>query len=149
MSRRVAIALGRRGLDIACRQLAGRVSRGVTRLKDSEVVQMAVGEAAAAIEAASLLLYEGRRATTEAVSSGRHIAEAEALATRRDMVFAQHQVASAVDRLCEAGGARWVYDEDPLGAIRRDLTTIVTHHAASRQAAYAAYGRALLEAAGG
>jgi hypothetical protein len=30
--------------------------------------------------------------------------------------------------------------------IRRDVTTIVTHHAASRQAAYAAYGRLLLEA---
>jgi alkylation response protein AidB-like acyl-CoA dehydrogenase len=141
----VAIALGRRGLDIACRQLAGRVSRGVTRLKDSEVVQMAVGEAAAAIEAATLLLYVGRRATTEAVSSGRRIAEAEALGPRRDMVFAQHQVAAAIDRLCELAGARWVYDEDPLGAIRRDLTTIVTHHAASRQAAYAAYGRALLD----
>jgi len=28
----VAIALGRRALDIACRSLAGRVSRGVTRL---------------------------------------------------------------------------------------------------------------------
>ncbi|HVH77177.1 MAG TPA: acyl-CoA dehydrogenase family protein [Stellaceae bacterium] len=141
----VAIALARRGLDIACRTLAGRVSRGVTRLKDSEAVQMAVGEAAAAIEAATLLLYEGRRATTEAVSSGRHIAEAEALGSRRDMVFAQHQAAWALDRLCEAAGARWVYDDDPLGMIRRDVTTIVTHHAASRQAAYAACGRALLD----
>ena len=142
----VAIALARRGLDVACRTLAGRVSRGVTRLKDSEAVQMAVGEAAAAIEAATLLLYEGRRATTEAVSCGRHIAEAEALGSRRDMVFAQHQAAWALDRLCEAAGARWVYDDDPLGMIRRDVTTIVTHHAASRQAAYAAYGRLLLEA---
>jgi len=41
-------------------------------------------------------------------------------------------------------GARWVYDSDELGAIRRDVMTILTHHAASRQAAMAPYGRLLL-----
>jgi len=28
-------------------------------------------------------------------------------------------------------GARWVYDNDEIGAIRRDVMTILTHHAAS------------------
>jgi hypothetical protein len=41
-------------------------------------------------------------------------------------------------------GARWVYDNDELGAIRRDVMTILTHHAASRQAAMAPYGKMLL-----
>jgi len=41
-------------------------------------------------------------------------------------------------------GARWVYDSDALGAIRRDVMTILTHHAASRQAAMAPYGKMLL-----
>src|SRR5271169_3312957 len=49
----VAIALGRRALDIACASLSRRVSRGVTRVAESEVVQMAIGEAAAAIDAAT------------------------------------------------------------------------------------------------
>src|SRR5437660_3550037 len=49
----VAIALGRRALDAACRALAGRVSRGVTKVAQSEVVQMAVGEAATAIDIAT------------------------------------------------------------------------------------------------
>src|SRR5215813_10685960 len=44
----VAIALGRRALDVVCAELARRVSRGVTKLAESEVVQMAIGEAAAA-----------------------------------------------------------------------------------------------------
>src|SRR5436853_611793 len=56
----VAIALGRRALDIACAALAGRVSRGVTKLAESEVVQMAIGEAAAAIDVATMLLHTGR-----------------------------------------------------------------------------------------
>src|SRR6266436_4742992 len=88
----VAIALGRRALDIACAALAGRVSRGVTKVADSEVVQMAIGEAAAAIDVATLLLHTGRDASTDAVSSGRRIAMVEALRARRDMTWAQHQV---------------------------------------------------------
>ena len=140
----VAIALGRRALDIACAALAGRVSRGVTRVAQSEVVQMAIGEAAAAVDVATLLLHTGREASTAAVSSGRKITEAEALRARRDMVYAQHQVSWALERLCEMDGTRWVYDNDQLGAIRRDVMTILTHHAASRQAAMAPYGKMLL-----
>ena len=40
--------------------------------------------------------------------------------------------------------ANRVYDSDELGAIRRDVMTILTHHAASGQAAMAPYGRLLL-----
>src|SRR6516225_7832863 len=140
----VAIALGRRALDIACAALARRVSRGVTKVAESEVVQMAIGEAAAAIDVATMLLHTGRDYSTAEVSSGRRITEAEASRARRDMVYAQHQVGWALDRLCELDGARWVYDNDQLGAIRRDVMTILTHHAASRQAAMAPYGRMLL-----
>ena len=120
------------------------MSRGVTKVAQSEVVQMAIGEAAAAIDVATLLLHTGREASTAAVSSRRRITEAEALRARRDMVYAQHQVGWAIDRLCELDGARWVYDNDQLGAIRRDVMTILTHHAASRQATMAPYGRMLL-----
>src|SRR6201990_2183266 len=71
----VAIALGRRALDIACSALASRVSRGVTKLAESEVAQMAIGEAAAAIDVATMLLHSGRESSTAAVSSGRKITE--------------------------------------------------------------------------
>jgi 3-hydroxy-9,10-secoandrosta-1,3,5(10)-triene-9,17-dione monooxygenase len=145
----VCIALGQRALDLACKTLAGRVSRGVTRLAESEVVQMAVGEAAAAIDVAAQLLHTGRRTSTDAVNSGRKITMAEALKARRDMVYAQHQVGWALERLCELSGARWVYDSDPLQEIRRDVMTILTHHAASRQAAMAPYGHMLLSRGGG
>ena len=140
----VAIALGRRALDIACAALAGRVSRGVTKVAESEVAQMAIGEAAAAIDVATVLLHTGRESSTAAVSSGRRITGAEALRARRDMTFAQHQVGWALERLCELSGARWLYDTDPLQEIRRDVMTILTHHAASRQAAMVPYGRMLL-----
>ena len=140
----VAVALGRRALDAACQSFAGRVSRGVRRLADSEFVQLTLGEASAAIDTARMLLHTGREASTAAVSSGRRITEAEALRARRDMTYAQHQVGWAVDRLCELSGARSVYDGDPLQEIRRDLTTVLTHTAASRVAAMVPYGHMLL-----
>ncbi len=121
----------------------------MTKVAESEVVQMVIGEAAAAIDVATLLLHEGRESSTAAVSSGRKITGAEALRARRDMVYAQHQVGWALERLCELDGARWVYDSDQLGAIRRDVMTILTHHAASRQAAMAPYGHMLLTAGRG
>jgi alkylation response protein AidB-like acyl-CoA dehydrogenase len=145
----VCIALGRRALDLVSNALSDRVSRGVTRVAESEVVQMALGEAAAAIDTATLLLHSGRRSSSEAVGSGRKISEAEALRARRDMVYAQHLVGWALERLCEVAGARWVYAGDPLQAIRRDVMTILTHHAASRQAAMVPYGRMLLGHASG
>jgi alkylation response protein AidB-like acyl-CoA dehydrogenase len=140
----VCIALGRRALELASKDLSTRMSRGVTRMADSEVVQMTLGEAAAAIDAATLLLHHGRDFSTDAVSSGRRITEAEAHRARRDMVYAQHQVGWALERLCELSGARWVYDTDPLQEMRRDVMTILTHHAANRAAAFAPYGHVLL-----
>jgi len=141
----VAIALGRIALDLVCSALPGRLSRGVTDLAASEVVQMAMGEASAAVDVAAMLLHTGRWSSTEALDSGRSITEAEVLRARRDMTFAQHQDGWAVDRLCEVTGARWVYDTDPLQAIRRDVMTLLTHHAASRQAAMVPYDRLLLD----
>jgi alkylation response protein AidB-like acyl-CoA dehydrogenase len=145
----VCIALGGRALEVVCRALPSRLSRGVTKLAESEIVQITLGEAAAAIDAATTLLHHGRDLTSAEVSSGRRIAPAEALRMRRDMVWAQHQIGRAVEQLCELCGARWVYDSDPLQEIRRDVMTILTHHAANRQAAYAPYGSLLLGNAAG
>jgi alkylation response protein AidB-like acyl-CoA dehydrogenase len=140
----VAIALGRRALELVCRDLSTRISRGVNKMAESEFVQATIGEAAAAIDAATLALHHGRDHSTAEVSSGRQITEAEALRARRDMVYAQHQIGGALERLCELSGARWVYDSDPLQEMRRDVMTILTHHAASRPAAFAPYGHMLL-----
>jgi len=141
----VPIALARRALDVACRSFAGRVSRGVRRLSESEFVQITLGEASAAIDAATAMLHGGRETSTAEVSSGRRIGEAEAMRARRDMTWAQHQAAWGLEKLCELSGARSVYNDDPLQQMRRDVMTTLTHTAASRQAAFAPYGQLLLD----
>jgi hypothetical protein len=66
-----AIALGRRALDFTCAALANRVSRGATRVAESEVVQMALGEDAAAIDVATKLLRLDRRINSGRLSDDR------------------------------------------------------------------------------
>jgi 3-hydroxy-9,10-secoandrosta-1,3,5(10)-triene-9,17-dione monooxygenase len=141
----VSIALGRRALTVAIAALRGRLSRGVVRMAASEFVQVALAEAAAAIEAATLTLWSGRDAAETLVAAGAPIAQEAELRARRDMTYAQHQVQWAIERLVEVCGARSVYDADPLGAIRRDILTLLTHVVASRQAAMARWGRWALE----
>ena len=137
----VAIALGNRALAVALAGLRGRVSRGVARMAESEFVQMAVAEAAAMIDAATLTMHSGRAAAEALVAKAEPIPSDVVMRTRRDMTHAQHQVQRAVEMLVEVCGARAVYDAEPLAAIRRDLLTVLTHNVASRQAAMGAWGK--------
>lgn len=137
----VSIALGRRALTVALAGLHGRVSRGVRRMAASEFVQMAVAEAAASIDAATLVMWHGRRNAETLVASDKPIPPEVVLRTRRDMTYAQHQVKQAVEQLVEVCGSRSVYDVDALALIRRDVLTLLTHHIASRQAAMAGWGK--------
>jgi alkylation response protein AidB-like acyl-CoA dehydrogenase len=141
----VAIALGRRALEVAIAGLRRHVSRGVTRMAASEFVQMTVGEAAAAIEAATLTMWSGRQAAEALLAEGKAIGPDVVLRTRRDMTYAQHQVQWGVERLVEVCGARSVYDSDELASIRRDVLTLLTHNITGRQAAMGGWGRWALE----
>jgi len=141
----VAITLGTRALQIALATLRGKVSRGVNTLAASEFVQMTVAEAAVAINAATLTMYNGRATAEALVTRGEPIPQEFVLRTRRDMTYAQHQVKWAVEKLVEVCGAQSVYDADALAQIRRDLLTVLTHTVASRQAAFGAWGRWALE----
>ena len=141
----VAIALGQRALAIATANLRQRMSRGIARKSGSEFVQIAVAEAAAAIDAATLTLHHGRAMAQAMVENDEPIPQEYVLRTRRDMTHAQHQVQWGVEKLVEVCGARSVYDADPLATIRRDLLTVLTHSIASRQAAMGGWGRSALE----
>ena len=63
----VVFALGRRALAETAAALAGRMSRGVTRTAKSELVQVRLAEAAAAIETACLVLSVRREESDAAL----------------------------------------------------------------------------------
>ena len=142
----VAIALGNRAVQIALATLRGKVSRGVNALATSEFVQMTVAEAAAAIDAATLIMHSGRATAEGLIARQQPIPQEYVLRTRRDMTYAQRRVQWAVEKLVEVCGAQSVYDTDALAQIRRDILTVLTHNIASRQAAMGAWGRSILGA---
>ncbi len=140
----VGFPLGRRALALTAAALRGRLSRGMRNVADSEVVQSQLGEAAAAIEVASLVLHARRDDSMAIMRSGRAITEADILRNRRDITYALHELRRGVDRLVEINGARSVYDTDALQMLVRDIHTILTHYTVSRQAVMVPYGRMLL-----
>jgi alkylation response protein AidB-like acyl-CoA dehydrogenase len=140
----VGFSPGRRALAVTAEALRTRLSRGVRRMADSEVVQLQLGEAGAAIEVATLVLHARREESMAILRSGRAILDDDILRNRRDITFALHEVRRGVDRLVEITGARAVYDSDPLQMLARDLQAIMTHYTVNRQAAMVPYGRLLL-----
>ncbi len=140
----VAFSLAERALALVPEAIKARLSRGVRDLADSEVVQMNLGEAAAAIDLACLGYRTRRAACIGALEAGQPIGPDAVMRIRRDVTYLTHQARAGVDRLVEIMGARVVYDTDPLGALHRDLTTICTHTVVARQLGMVPYGRLLL-----
>jgi 3-hydroxy-9,10-secoandrosta-1,3,5(10)-triene-9,17-dione monooxygenase len=147
----VMFTLARRTLDLVPATLRTRISRGVREVAASEVVQMRLGEAAALIETAVLIMHTRRTESLAAVDAGRAISAQEVTRNRRDVTLAAEQLRRGLDLLVEISGARSVYDADPLQALVRDALTIGTHTVVSHQGAMVPYGRLMLglPAAGG
>ncbi len=140
----VVFSLGRRALAETAAALAGRMSRGVTRTAELELVQVRLAEAAAAIETACLVLSVRRDESDAALLAGRAITAAEGARNRRDIAFAVRQIRDAVQALAELSGARTVYDADPMQPLLRDVLTIATHHIFHPSVTMVPYGRMLL-----
>ncbi len=70
-------------------------------LAESEVVQQQLGEAAAEIETAILVMHARREATRTIVDQGAAIPRDAVLRNRRDIAFAVWQLRRGVERLTE------------------------------------------------
>jgi 3-hydroxy-9,10-secoandrosta-1,3,5(10)-triene-9,17-dione monooxygenase len=140
----VAFTLARRALDLVAQSLRTRLSRGTRVMGESEVVQQQLGEAAAEIETAILIMRARRDESLALVDAGAAIPPEAASRNRRDIAFAVWQLRRGVERLVEQAGSRTVYDTEPLQSLWRDLVTISTHTVVSRHYGMVPYGRLLL-----
>jgi alkylation response protein AidB-like acyl-CoA dehydrogenase len=140
----VAFTLARRALDLVAETLRTRLSRGTRVMGESEIVQQQLGEAAAEIETAILIMHARRDASLALIEAGGAIPPDAGLRNRRDVAFAVWQLRRGVERLVEQAGSRTVYDTDPLQSLWRDLVTISTHTVVSRHHGMVPYGRRLL-----
>ncbi|HEY4173734.1 MAG TPA: hypothetical protein VGM42_11965 [Rhodopila sp.] len=140
----VMFTLAHRALDLVPATLRTRISRGTKEVALSEVVQLRLGEAAALIDTAILIMHTRRAQSIAAVDSNTPITPEHVARNRRDIAFAAGQLRRGVETLMEISGARSVYDTDPLQALVRDIMTIGTHTIVSRQTAMVPYGQLML-----
>jgi 3-hydroxy-9,10-secoandrosta-1,3,5(10)-triene-9,17-dione monooxygenase len=84
----VMFTLARRALHLASQTLRTRISRGTQNVAASEVVQMRLAEAAAAIDAAVLIMHARRSESIAAVESQTLIGAEAVARNRRDITFA-------------------------------------------------------------
>jgi 3-hydroxy-9,10-secoandrosta-1,3,5(10)-triene-9,17-dione monooxygenase len=140
----VMFTLARRALDLVPATLRTRISRGTREVATSEVVQLRLGEAAALIETAILIMHTRRAQSIEALDSNTPITPEQIARNRRDIAFAADQLRRGVETLMDISGARSVYDTDPLQALVRDIMTIGTHVIVSRQTNMVPYGQLML-----
>lgn len=140
----VVLGLVRRLLALVAEMVKTRVSRGTTKVADSEVTHVKLAESAAAIEFAIRQFRWRCERSVTALYSGVPIPQEERLATRRDIVYSHRLIRSATEHLCELAGATFVYDTSPLQPIIRDIQTCLTHGVAVFETAMVPYGRSML-----
>ncbi|WP_167338320.1 acyl-CoA dehydrogenase family protein [Paraburkholderia oxyphila] len=140
----VTLALARLVLEHTGLTMRGRVSRGMTTLSDSQIIQCKLGEAAADIDAAIFVAHRRHRHVADLIASGQSVSVQEAQAAHRDSVWANRVARRGIETLVSTTSAEIVHDRNSLQSWYRDSLTTGSHFGANWEAAMAPYGRMLL-----
>lgn len=140
----ITLALSRLVLEHTARTMRGRVSRGMTTLSDSQIIQCKLGEAAADIDAAIFVAHRRHRYVAELIASGETVTAQDAQAAHRDSVWANKTARRGIETLVSTSSAEIVHDRNPLQSWYRDSLTTGSHFGANWDAAMVPYGRMLL-----
>lgn len=137
----VTLALARRVLAHTCLTMRGRVSRGMTTLSDSQIVQCKIGDAAADIDSAIAIANQRHRQVHERMLSGGALTQADAIACRRDSAWASRVARRGIETLVSVSSAEIVHDRNDLQGWYRDSLTTGVHFGANWESAVVPYGR--------
>jgi alkylation response protein AidB-like acyl-CoA dehydrogenase len=122
----VLLGLAERAVDLFA-DYAGARGPGGRRAADSEIVQLALAEAAAEADTARLLARGTAIDNTRLVAAGEAVSDERLLTARRDIAFAVKLARQAIDRLYALTGARAIYDGAPLQGVFRDAHAASAH----------------------
>jgi resorcinol 4-hydroxylase (FADH2) len=126
-----------------------RVTRGAALSKpvpmaEIPTVQLRVGDAAASIDAARLLVARDCRDIMETVSAGRELTVEQRARNKGDLGFAAQLSVRAADRLFEAGGGAGLFSHARVQRFWRDVHAGAMHISMNWDAVGALYGRIAL-----
>jgi 3-hydroxy-9,10-secoandrosta-1,3,5(10)-triene-9,17-dione monooxygenase len=115
-----------------------------TLLADHATTQVRLGEAAAAVAAAEMLLIENCRRAMGAATAGRVLTTEEKIRLRRDGAYAARLCTRAVDLMFEAGGGELLYEDKPMQRAFRDIHAAQSHYALAWDVAASTAGKLML-----
>ena len=115
-----------------------------TRMADYASTHARLGEAAAAVDTARLLLLDRCDAVTRTAETGGVPELEDKTRLRRDGAYAARLCIRAVDLLFEAGGGEALFDDRPIQRSFRDIHAAGGHYALIWDIAAATYGRVAL-----
>ena len=111
-----------------------------SKVAESPLLQVRIGESAAEIDAAYAILEKINRG----LLSGELATPAAAARVGRDFGFCARLMVRAVDRLFEVAGARGLSEGSPLGRHWRDIHAMANHVALNCESLFQAFGRQAL-----
>ncbi len=139
------LGLAQAAVQIFAEDTRHRVTSYTTTLmSDHATTQLRLGEAASAVEAAELLLIANCEAAMAAAEASRVPTMEEKIRLRRDGAYAARLCARAVDLLFEAGGGEFLYEDNPMQRIFRDVHAAQNHYALTWDVAASAAGKFML-----
>jgi alkylation response protein AidB-like acyl-CoA dehydrogenase len=107
-------------------------------------IQLRVAEAAAGIDAATLLVLRDCDRIMAVHEGGQRLAEAERARNKGDLGFAVRLATQAVDRLVESGGGQSLFDSNLIQRSWRDIHAGAMHISVNWDAVGSLYGRVIL-----
>ena len=129
--------------------MRSRMTRGAAvgaakGVADFPTLQLRVGEASAAIDAAKELVLRDCRNIMAVMASGRALTEAERARNKGDLGFAVRLCARAVDLLFESVGGMGIYNRNRVQRFWRDFHAGAQHISVNWDAVGTLYGRVQL-----
>jgi len=115
-----------------------------TLLADHATTQARLGEAAAAVATAELVLLENCSLAMAAAADTRVPSREEKIRLRRDGAYAARLCTRAVDLLFEAGGGEFLYDAQVMQRSFRDVHAAQSHYALAWDVAASMAGKFML-----
>jgi alkylation response protein AidB-like acyl-CoA dehydrogenase len=123
----VLLGLAQRAVGEFADYAGKRRLAGGRRAGESEIVQLALAEAAAEADTALLLARTVAVANTSLVAAGETVTPERLITARRDIAFAVKLALRAVDRLYALCGAHAIYDGAALQLVFRDAHAAAAH----------------------
>jgi 3-hydroxy-9,10-secoandrosta-1,3,5(10)-triene-9,17-dione monooxygenase len=140
-----ALGIAQGALELFISDTRSRVTTyTTTRMADYATTQVRLAEAAAAIDAAALVLTRNCDDVTLIAEAGGVPTVEDKTRVRRDGAYAARLCIHAVDLLFEAGGGEAVFDDRPIQRSFRDIHAAGGHYALTWDIAAASYGKVAL-----